>query len=169
LTLRLVRRTHSIIDSHGLVEASVRLNEQLIRRRVSVSVSAIALAERACGAGVAALQFRAKSLQPVERPVVIVERPGVAQSAFDRRPVALGQVLQDVALLVADAALHRRAFAEHVPDRLPQCFRAVDHEQHSLLRVEAALDQIRQQRGCHGRVLGRALPQARVGSSPPQW
>ena len=29
LTLRLVRRTHSIIDSHGFVEASVRLSYDL--------------------------------------------------------------------------------------------------------------------------------------------
>ena len=40
LTLRLVRRTHSIIDSHGLVDSSVRFSEPLIPGRVSVSVSA---------------------------------------------------------------------------------------------------------------------------------
>jgi hypothetical protein len=36
--LRLVRRTHSIIDSHGFVEASVRFKEPVIPSHVSVSV-----------------------------------------------------------------------------------------------------------------------------------
>jgi hypothetical protein len=49
--------------------------------------------------------------------------------------------------------LNRGPLAEHVPDRLAQRFRPVDHEQHPLLRVEATLDQIREQRGRHGRVL----------------
>jgi hypothetical protein len=49
--------------------------------------------------------------------------------------------------------------AEHGADRLAQRLRAVDHEQHPLLGIEATLDQIGQQRGRDGRVLGRALPE----------
>jgi len=40
-TLREVRRMHSIIDSQGFVEASVRFKEPLMPRRVNVSVSPI--------------------------------------------------------------------------------------------------------------------------------
>ena len=39
LTLRAVRRTHSSIDSHGLVEASVALSAPRTPSRVTVSVS----------------------------------------------------------------------------------------------------------------------------------
>ena len=41
LTLRAERRTHSIIDSIGFVEASVRRSEPVMPRRVRMSVSAI--------------------------------------------------------------------------------------------------------------------------------
>ena len=51
------------------------------------------------------------------------------------------------------------AVAEDVADRLPQRLGAVDHEQDPLLGVEAALDQVGQQRGRDGRVLGRAFPE----------
>jgi len=60
--------------------------------------------------------------------------------------------------LVADAALHRHV-AEHAADRFAQRLRAVDHEQHPLLGIEPALDQVRQQRGRDSRVLRRALPE----------
>src|ERR687887_442544 len=41
LTLRLTRRTVSIIDSHGFVEASMRLSRPRTPRRVTVSVSSM--------------------------------------------------------------------------------------------------------------------------------
>ncbi len=58
LTFLLVRRTHSIIDSIGLVEASVRASGPLIPRRVRVSVSAIPSRREAAarGAAMAAMQ-----------------------------------------------------------------------------------------------------------------
>jgi hypothetical protein len=49
--------------------------------------------------------------------------------------------------------------AEHVADRLAQRLGSVDHAQHALLDVEAALDEVGQQRGRDGGVLGRAVPQ----------
>ena len=49
--------------------------------------------------------------------------------------------------------------AEHVADRLAQRLGAVDDDQHALLDIEAALDEVGQQRGRDGGVLGRAVPQ----------
>jgi hypothetical protein len=42
---------------------------------------------------------------------------------------------------------------------LRSAFRSVDHEQHALLDVQAAGDQVGQQRAGDGRVLGTARPQ----------
>jgi hypothetical protein len=57
------------------------------------------------------------------------------------------------------AALHDRAGAEHLADRLGQRLGAVDHHQHTAGHVEAAVLEIGEQRAGDGRVLGRALPQ----------
>jgi hypothetical protein len=77
---------------------------------------------------------------------VVVERPRPPQPLLHRRPFALGQVVGDVALLVPDAPLHGR-LAEDVADRLAERLGAIDHEQDPLLGVEAALDQVGEQRG----------------------
>ncbi len=61
--------------------------------------------------------------------------------------------------LVADAALHRRVDAEHVADGLAQRLGAVEHDKHALFGVQAALDEMGQQRRRDGGVLGRAVPQ----------
>ena len=61
--------------------------------------------------------------------------------------------------LVPHAALDRDVVAEHLADRLAQRFGAVDHEQHPLLGIQAAVDQVGQQRRGDRRVLARALPQ----------
>jgi hypothetical protein len=42
LTLRLARRTHSIIDSHGFVEVSVRFNEPVMLRRATPAAICVA-------------------------------------------------------------------------------------------------------------------------------
>ena len=54
----------------------------------------------------------------------------------------LRQMTQHVAELVVAAALDGVTLAEHLLDRLPERFRAIDHEQPSPARVQAALDQI---------------------------
>ena len=77
LTLRLVRRTHSIIDSQGFVEASVRFRVPRDPEAGEGERLVESLAQRAGGAGVAALELGSERLQPVERAAVIVERPGV--------------------------------------------------------------------------------------------
>jgi len=107
---------------------------------------------------VRALELAGQRLQAFERAVVVVLGPGGPEPPLDGRPVALGQVVQDVSLLVPHAALYRR-LAEDRPDRLPQRLGAVDDEQDPLLGIEATLDQIREQRGRDGRVLGRAFPE----------
>jgi hypothetical protein len=61
--------------------------------------------------------------------------------------------------LVAHAALHRRVDAEHVADGLAHRLGAVDDDQDALLCVQAALDEVGQQRGRDNAVLGRAVPQ----------
>ena len=58
----------------------------------------------------------------------------------------LGQVVEHVALLVADAALDRRVDAEDVADGLAQRLGAVEDDEHALLDVQAALDEVREQR-----------------------
>ena len=87
----------------------------------------------------------------LKRAVIVGLAPRPAQPGLDRRTVALGEMTEDVAFFVPQAALHGHV-AEHGADRLAQRFGAVDDEQHPLLGVQAALDQIRQQRGRDGRV-----------------
>src|SRR6266540_3468751 len=123
-TLREVRRTISIIDSHGFVDCTL----------------------------------------------VIVTRPRSSQPLLHRRSVALGQVVEHIPLLVADTALDRH-WAEHLVDRLAQCFGAVDHAEHALAEIEAAGDDVGEQLLGDGRVLGRAVPEPErqlhpVGADP---
>src|SRR3954468_9129064 len=56
-----------------------------------------ALAQRARGAGVGALELGGERLQALERAPVVVVGPGGAEPALDGGPVALGQVLEHVA------------------------------------------------------------------------
>jgi len=46
--------------------------------------------------------------------------------------------------LVANAALHRRVDAEHVAHGLAQRLIAVEHDEHALLDIQPALDEVRQ-------------------------
>jgi len=108
---------------------------------------------------VRAVELAGQRPQLRERPPVIVLCPGSAQSPPDERTVASGRCLEHVAFFVPDAALDGRPLAEHVPDRLAERLRAIDDEQDALLRIEPALDQIREQRGRDGGVLGRAVPE----------
>jgi hypothetical protein len=54
------------------------------------------LTQRGCRARVAALQLGSQELEPVERLLVLVQRPCLPQATLDCRPLALGQVLQDM-------------------------------------------------------------------------
>src|SRR3954454_19702220 len=100
LTLRLVRRTVSIIDSQGLVEASVRLSRPRTLSRVTVNVSSRP-SQRGGGAGMAMGELVGERAELLERAIVVVERPRCPQAPLHERAVALGQVLEDIALLMA--------------------------------------------------------------------
>ena len=91
-----------------------------------------------------ALQLAHEHLQAIEGTSVVGIVPGGPQTPAHPSPVVLGQVVCDVALLVTDAALHRRPLAEHVAHGPPQGPRAVEYAEHPLGRGEAALDQIGQ-------------------------
>jgi hypothetical protein len=67
-------------------------------------------------------------------------------------------VVEDVALFVTDAAMDRD-LAEHGADRLCERLGAVEHEQDALFAIEAALDEVRQQRVATLAFLGGALPE----------
>ena len=77
----------------------------------------------------AACELTGKQLQALQSTVVMVLGPGGPQAALDGASITLGQVPHDVALLVADAALHRGVFAKNVADRLAQGLCAVDDAQ----------------------------------------
>ena len=66
-----------------------------------------------------------------------------AQPAADGVALVLGQVIEDVAFLVADASLDRRVDAEDVVDGLAQRLAAVEDDEHALVDVEAAAGEVR--------------------------
>ena len=69
------------------------------------------------GAGVGAFELAGQRSQLLEGAVVIVLGPGSPEPAIDGGPVAFGQVVEHVAFLVTDAALHGH-LAEHGADPL---------------------------------------------------
>ena len=62
--------------------------------------------------------------------------------ALTARAVALGQVVEHVSLLVTDAALHRRRGPNTSSDGLAQRLGAVEDDEHALLDVQAAVDEV---------------------------
>src|SRR3990172_831239 len=75
LTLRLVRRTHSIVDSHGFVDSSVRFSEP-VTPRVSVSVSVFSSpSRREPAAPVCPLELTGQRLHAIEGAAVIALCP----------------------------------------------------------------------------------------------
>ena len=159
LTLREIRRTVSIIDSHGFVLTSVRLSRPRTPRRVTVSVSSRPSRSDAAAPGCE----RCSSPTSTSRRSRAASWSSSAHAWRSRRRTSgrsrSGRWSEHVALLVAHAALHRGVDAEHVADRLAQRLGAVDDHEHALLDVEAALDEVGQQRGRDRRVLGRAVPE----------
>jgi len=141
LTLRLVRRVNSTIDSIGFVLWSVRLSRPLIPRRVSVSVSSRPSRSDAAAPGCDRSSSPGELAQAVECDRVVLAGPGPAHARLDGRAVALGQVLEDVAFLVANAALHRHR-AEHLVDRGPERLAAIEHDEHALLDIQSAVHEV---------------------------
>jgi hypothetical protein len=140
--LRLVRRTVSIIDSHGFDDASVRLRCPVTPSLVTVSVSSMPSRSDAAGARIGAGELVGEHAQPLQGGVVVIERPGSAQPAADGVALVLGQVIEHVAFLAADAALDRGVDAEDVVDGLAQRLGAVEDDQHALVDIEAAAGEV---------------------------
>src|SRR5207247_121502 len=67
-----------------------------------------ALPERGSRTGVLALELDGQGGEPLASALGVLQRPGRPQASTKARAIALGQVLHDVSLLVADAALDRR-------------------------------------------------------------
>ena len=136
----------------------------MIPSRISVSVSLHAFAERAGGVGPGPGELCGEQLEPLLGELGVAERPRRAHPGADLVAVAFGQQIADIAFLVALAAMHQRVLAEDVADRLAQRLAAVDDEQDRLPGIQAAVDEIGQQRAGERGVLGRCLPRARAGS-----
>jgi len=91
-------------------------------------------------------ELTCKQLEALQSPIVAGLIPGRSQPPAHESPVAFGQMTQDIAFLVAHAALHRGVLAQNVANGFTQRLRAVDDTQGSLGGIEAALDEIREQR-----------------------
>src|SRR3954447_21694602 len=91
---------------------------------------------------------------PLLGPGGILHLPGLPESLAHPGVRLLGQTLGNVAGLVNLAALDRRVPAKGAADRLGQGLGAVDDEQPRYRRVEAALDQVVEQRLNRGGVFG---------------
>lgn len=101
------------------------------------------------------VELERQAVELFERSIVVGVLPRPVQPCLDRVAVTLGEMLEYVALLVLNAALDGDVVAEDLPDGLPEALRPVDHEQHPLLDVEPAVDEVGEQRRGDGRVLGR--------------
>jgi hypothetical protein len=66
------------------------------------------------------LQLSGEGPQAVQRERVVIAGPRSPQARLHRWAVAFGEVIEDVAFLVADAALHRHG-AEDLLYGRPEC------------------------------------------------
>jgi hypothetical protein len=117
-----------------------------------------ALTQRCGRAGVRVRELVRERLQTGDRGTVVGELPGRAQLALDGGTVAFGEVIEDVAFLVTDAALHRNV-AEHGVNCGSEGLAAVEDDEDALVAVQAAIDEVREQFDADALVLRRAVPQ----------
>jgi hypothetical protein len=101
LTLRCVVRTVSIIDSHGLVDSSVRRSSPRIPSRISVSV-VHPFAQRAGGAGVGVFELVRATCELLERARVVGLPPRPTHPRLDRCGHARGDAASRCALCATD-------------------------------------------------------------------
>ena len=81
--------------------------------------------------------------------------------------VAFGEQVGDIPLFVPVTPMRERVLTEHVLDRSAQRLAAVDHEQDRLLGIEAAVDEVGQQRSGEGGVLTSSLRESPSGIFTP--
>src|SRR5262249_21328355 len=160
LTLRLIARTVGIIDSHGLVVCRVRLSLPVVPRRVTVSVSSIPSLSEPAAPGCALSSSSASVLSCSSAMSWSFSCHAWRSRRLTVSRSRSGRWSSTLRSLVLHAALNRDVVAEHPADRLPEGFGAVDHEQQPLLDIQAAVDQVSEQRAGDRRVLGRAFPQS---------
>jgi hypothetical protein len=105
------------------------------------------------------LELVGELAEPLERLVMVGQRPRTTQPFLNLVAHVVGEVIEHVAFFVPNAPLDRGAIAEHGPDRCSQGFGAVEGDEHALFDVEAAVDQVGEQRRGDGLVLRGAFPQ----------
>jgi hypothetical protein len=99
------------------------------------------LTQRRRRTGVRVRELARERLQAADRGTVVRELPGRAELALDGGPVALGEVIEDVALLVANAALDGDV-AEDGIDGGSEGLAAVQDDEDALVAVQAAVDEV---------------------------
>jgi hypothetical protein len=109
-----------IIDSIALVDCSVVRSFPVMPNLVSVTVSSRPSRSDAAAPGMVVVKLGGEASQAIQRASVVVLGPRSAQLMLDLRPVALGQVIEHVSLLVAHATVNGHR-AEDVVDRGEVC------------------------------------------------
>jgi len=104
------------------------------------------LAEGAGRIGVDPRELGGERSERGERGVVVGVGPGLAELRAHPATFPVGQMIHEIPFLVALAALHRGADAGDVTDSLAERLAAVEDEQLLLVQLQAAVDEIREQR-----------------------
>jgi hypothetical protein len=85
---------------------------------------------------------------------------GARDDRADPRPLTVGEMLQDVSVLVDLAAVNQSRGSKRLRHRFVQCLRAIEDDQQAAVRAEPAALEIGQQALTDGRILRRAIPEA---------
>ena len=145
--------------SAALVVASERRSraERLSVSTVSVSSRPSRTLSAALGCSVSRRRARS-SKQPLSG-LHVGALVGAAQDRLRPRPLAVIEILEDVAHLVDLAPLDERGVAEGRAHRFAQRLRAIEDHEQAAVGAQAATLEIRQQALAHGGVLGRPVPE----------
>ena len=106
------------------------------------------------------LEGSGQPLQLSLRQGGITGRPRVPQHRGHIRVQMLREMAQNVAPFVELTALDGRERAAHRPDGRGECLRAVDHKEARPARIQAAIDEVTQERFGHPAMFGVALSEA---------
>ena len=107
-----------------------------------------------------AIQPAGEVLQAPAGRLDVGTRIGAREDRPDPRPLHLREMLEHVAPLVDLTTLHQGGAPERLGDRGMQRLPAVEDDQQTAFGAEPAALQVGQQALTHGRVFGRALPEA---------
>src|ERR1700733_4246274 len=104
-------------------------------------------------------QLASEGPQTLKRERVVIACPHASQSCLHSGPVALGEVIEDIAFLVADTALHWDG-AENLIDGRSERLAAVEDDEDALLDGQSPGDEICEEVRGDSLVLRRAVPQS---------